>query len=233
MRIVRTINENYVKSRVPRGFNLSAARAVQRRLSGLVVEKPLSERRLVAGLDVAYVGNTAVAAAVIVDSISKAVMDSAVIYTRVDFPYIPTLLSFRELKPMVMAYKSLERAPHVVMIDGHGIAHPYRLGIAAHFGVTMGMPTIGVAKSLLYGECDVDVDASPILDPATGDQLGAVIRCGAGLGPTFISVGNLISLPDAVRLARELCVSSVMPLPILMAHRLANKAKKSIKPQSG
>lgn len=202
------------------------ARSIQRRLAGLIEERELIERRLIAGIDAAYIGDMAISAAVVIDSISKSIIDSSIAKIRVWFPYVPTLLSFRELKPMIAAYQGLHVKPHVVMIDGHGFAHPYRLGIASHFGVTMHVPTIGVAKSLLYGEYEADDAYSPILDPINHSVIGAMLRCSSNSKPMFISIGNLVTLRDAVDLSRSLCVESSMPLPILLAHRLANKSKR-------
>ena len=226
-RIMRRISENYIKSKIPKGFNLDAARSIQKRLAGLIEERELMERRLVAGIDAAYVGDVAISAAVVIDSINKSIIDSSIAKTKVWFPYVPTLLSFRELKPMIAAYEGLHVKPHVIMIDGHGFAHPSRLGIASHFGVTMQLPTIGVAKSLLYGECEIDDTYSPILDPIDHSVIGAMLRCSRNSKPMFISIGNLVTLRDAVDLSRSLCVGSSMPLPILLAHRLANKSKRS------
>ncbi|MFP3174297.1 MAG: endonuclease V, partial [Vulcanisaeta sp.] len=158
MRTSRGPTEGYVRSRVPRGFHLEVARSIQRMLAGRVVERDLvsvDDVDIIAGIDVAYIekGSEEIGVSVATAySLSRAsVIEWSCWVGRIAFPYVPTLLSFRELKPMVNAYLRLRAKPQVVLIDGHGRAHPFRLGIASHFGVCMRVPTIGVAKSLLYG----------------------------------------------------------------------------------
>lgn len=131
------------------------------------------------------------------------------------------------MKPVVNAYLRLRtKPPQVVLIDGHGKAHPYRLGIASHFGVCMRIPTIGVAKSLLYGK--VDRVEGPILDVGTNEVIGWAIRCAPGK-PTYVSVGyGGVSLGSAVNLIKRLCVGSQMPIPILHSHNMANNLKRRI-----
>ncbi|ABW02071.1 endonuclease V [Caldivirga maquilingensis] len=216
----RIISENYVKSRVPKGFNLEAARMVQRRLASMVVTMPLTQSvDLITGIDVAYRGNYAYAVAATYSMRLNHIIEYGCYEGEVTFPYVPTLLSFRELSPMIKAFMRLKERPHVVLIDGHGVAHPYRLGIAAHFGVVMGLPTIGVAKSLLYGE----VKESLIIDPSNGEVIGGVVKCGRH--EVYVSVGNMITLDNALTLVSRLCLRDRMPEPILHAHTMANKVK--------
>jgi deoxyribonuclease V len=222
--IGRGPSEDYVRRRVPRGFRLETARRIQAVLSSRVVEEDLvGDVRLVCGLDVAYVRGTrevGVAVAVNYSVQEQRVVEEAYWVGEVNFPYVPTLLSFRELKPIVNAYMRLRTRPDVVLVDGHGRAHPYGLGIASHFGVTMGIPTVGVAKSLLYGEVEGDI----IKDPRNGKVLGALVHCSSK--PTYVSIGHGLSLAKAVDLVRKLCVGSTMPLPILRAHELAKSLKR-------
>ena len=217
----RIINENYVKSRVPKGFNLEAARMIQRRLASMVVTTPLKQPiDLITGIDVAYRGNYAYAVAATYSMGLNRIIEYGCYEGVITFPYVPTLLSFRELSPMIRAFMKLKEKPHVVLIDGHGVAHPYRLGIAAHFGVVMGLPTIGVAKSLLYGE----VKESLIIDPSNGEVIGGVVKCGRH--EVYVSVGNMITLNDALTLISRLCIRDRMPEPILHAHTMANRVKR-------
>ncbi|WP_291765038.1 endonuclease V [Caldivirga sp. UBA161] len=220
--VKRIISENYVKSRIPKGFNLEAARMVQRRLASMVATTPLRQPvDLVTGIDVAYRGNYAYSVAATYSMELNHVIEYGCYEGEVTFPYVPTLLSFRELSPMIRAFMRLKRRPQVVLIDGHGVAHPYRLGIAAHFGVVMGLPTIGVAKSLLYGE----VKGSLIIDPSNGEVIGGVVGCGRH--EVYVSVGNMITLNDALVLISRLCLRDRMPEPILYAHTMANRVKHS------
>ncbi len=232
MRTSRGPSEGYVRSRVPRGFHLEVARSIQRMLAGRVVERDLvsvDDVDIIAGIDVAYIekGSEEIGVSVATAySLSGAsVIEWSCWVGRIAFPYVPTLLSFRELKPMVNAYLRLRAKPQVVLIDGHGRAHPFRLGIASHFGVCMRVPTIGVAKSLLYGR--VGNGEGPIIDPDTGEVIGWAVRC-APSKLTYVSVGHGISLESAVKLVKRLCVNSQMPIPILHSHNRANELKRRI-----
>ncbi len=181
MRVSRGPGEGYVKSRVPRGgFHLEVARRIQSTLAGRVVEEDLLNVNHVdivaGGVDVAYINRGGQEIGVSVASTYSLGRSSITEWScwvgPITFPYVPTLLSFRELKPVVNAYLRLRtKPPQVVLIDGHGRAHPYRLGIASHFGVCMHVPTIGVAKSLLYGRV-IKVEGGPILDINTDEVIG-------------------------------------------------------------
>ncbi|WP_054853730.1 endonuclease V [Vulcanisaeta distributa] len=228
-------NEGYVRSRVPRGgFRLETARSIQRALASRVIEEDLlnvDDVDLVSGgIDVAYINHGDAEIGISVASTYSLAKSSIIEWScwvgPVTFPYVPTLLSFRELKPVVNAYLRLRTRPQVVLIDGHGRAHPYRLGIASHFGVCMRVPTIGVAKSLLYGKVDGGVEG-PILDIGTNEVIGWAIQC-APSKPTYVSVGYGISLRSAVNLIKRLCVGSQMPIPILHSHNTANNLKRRI-----
>ncbi|MGC9118090.1 MAG: endonuclease V [Thermoproteus sp.] len=205
--------------KVPEGFRIDLARRVQSRLAEKVVEEPLGEFDVVVGLDVAYRGDLGVSVAAAYSVREGRAVGYSCSVNRVVFPYVPTLLSFRELMPMVRALRRLAIGYDVVMVDGQGIAHPYGLGIAAHLGVVLGVPTIGVAKSRLFG----DVVGDRLVDPRNGKVIGAVVRCRK---PLYVSIGNRITLDDAVKVVKELCADSSMPLPILLAHNKANELKR-------
>ena len=232
MRVSRGPGEGYVRSRVPRGFHLEVARRIQSTLASRVVEEDLVDMDhvdLVAGVDVAYINRGEQEIGISVASTYSLTRSSIIEWScwvgPVTFPYVPTLLSFRELKPVVNAYLRLRTKPQVVLIDGHGRAHPYRLGIASHFGVCLHVPTIGVAKSLLYGR--VDRVEGPILDVSTDEVIGWVIQC-APSKPTYVSIGYGISLRSAVSLVKKLCIGSQMPIPILHSHNMANELKRRV-----
>ncbi|MGC8608081.1 MAG: endonuclease V [Vulcanisaeta sp.] len=232
MKVSRGPSEGYVRSRVPKGFHLEIARKIQTALAGRVIEDDLISIDgvdLITGIDVAYInrGSTEIGISIASTySISRSsIIEWSCWIGPITFPYIPTLLSFRELKPVVNAYLRLRTKPQIILIDGHGRAHPYRLGIASHFGVCMHVPTIGVAKSLLYGR--VDRVEGPILDISTDEVIGWAIQC-APSKPTYVSVGYGLSLRSAVDLVKRLCVGSQMPIPILHSHNTANNLKKRI-----
>ncbi|MEZ0319776.1 MAG: endonuclease V [Pyrobaculum sp.] len=204
-------------------LNLDAARRIQELLRGRVVASSVPIVNTVGGLDVAYSGDLAYGAAVVVDLHSLKVIDSAVSISRVVIPYVPTYLAFRELTPMLRAYFKLVHKPDVILVDGHGVAHPRKFGIASHIGVVLKKPTIGVAKSRLYGAERGDL----IVDPATGEVLGRVVICGKKR--LYLSIGSYITLEDAYKLVQRLCTGGAV-VPIQLAHELSKKAK-TIKPR--
>ncbi len=224
---------------LPEGYDLSKLRKMQTLLASRVRESDIldvDKVDLVCGLDLAYIKSSVelgIACAAVYSISRKELVDKVCICVEISFPYIPTLLSLRELRPMIIAYRRLRTEPEVVLIDGHGRAHPYHLGIASHFGVVMRKPTVGVAKSLLYGRLiprpDGDLD---IVDEETGEIVGRAIRHSSKY--VYVSVGNLITLDSAVKLVKKLLLTgSQMPLPILYAHKLCNNEKRRICRKAG
>jgi deoxyribonuclease V len=141
---------------VPHNFSISKAHRAQLRLSQRIVAEDRLPKKInrIAGVDVAYSGEFAVSAVAVLDYDSLELLERQTATSEVKFPYIPTLLSFREIPPAVACIKKLkvQVQPDVVLADGQGFAHPYRFGFASHLGLAIGKPTIGVAKSRLIGE---------------------------------------------------------------------------------
>jgi deoxyribonuclease V len=198
-------------------FNVEAAKRVQELLRLRVSFSPLPPLETVGGLDVAYSGDLAYGVAVVVRLPSLQVVDSACSITKNVVPYVPTFLAFRELTPMLRAYFKLKTKPDVILVDGHGVAHPRRFGIASHIGVVLRKPTIGVAKSRLYGEERDDA----VYDPATGEVLARIIRCG---GKKYVSVGSYTTLEDSVELVKRLCKDGDV-YPLQVAHNFTKRLR--------
>ncbi len=183
---------------------LDEAKALQRELaSKIVLEDQLGEVRYVAGVDMAInEGNGMARAAVVLLSYPDLVILEKHVYEEpLRMPYIPGLLSFRELPSVLGALQQLKQKPDLVMADGQGIAHPRRLGIAAHLGLWIETPTIGCAKSLFVGTYEPvgeEVgDWSPLVD--RHETIGAVLRTRAKVKPMFISPGHKISLASSIK----------------------------------
>jgi len=140
------------------------------------------------------------------------------------FPYIPGLLSFREIPPVLVAWDRLRTEPDLVLCDSHGTAHPRGLGMASHLGLTLGIPTIGCAKSHLYGRFEEPGpergDRSPVRD-GSGRVIGTVLRTRAGVRPVYVSPGHLIDLRASVRFILACSPEYRIPAPLRMAHRAA------------
>jgi len=161
----------------------------------------MDEIKTVAGVDIAYDKHSErlVAAAVVLDAASLAVLDSAVAQDIERFPYIPGLFSFRELPPIAMALQQLKIKPDLIVCDGQGIAHPRRFGLACHLGVLFDVPTVGCGKTRLIGDAETPERqrgaSAPLIDH--GEIIGSVLRTQDGIKPVFVSIGNRISLSTA------------------------------------
>ena len=148
------------------------------------------------------------------------------------FPYVPGLLSFREAPALLDAFRRLETRPDVVMCDGQGIAHPRRFGVASHLGHWLDLPTVGCAKSWLYGKYDEPGpdrgDRSPLLDKA-GEEIGAVVRTRSRVAPVYVSPGHRCDIDGAVRLVMETTVKYRLPVPARMAHEYVNDIRRAVR----
>ena len=180
--------------------------------------------RLVAGVDAAYFDGWAVGAVAVLDYDSLQLVESQAAKVAIRIPYIPTLLSFREIPPAIAAIRLLTSKPDVFMADGQGLAHPYGCGFASHLGLAVGKPTIGVAKSRLVGEyMKIDDKAFLVYD---GKVVSAVLTTKQGEKSIYVSVGNLVSLTSAVSIVEHATRSKRIPEPLLLAHRLATAKRK-------
>lgn len=187
------------------------------------------EIRAVAGVDVSVLsGAKEGRAAVVVMSYPEFdVVEVRRAARALTFPYIPGFLSFRETPVILAAFEEIEHVPDVVIVDGHGIAHPRGFGIAAHLGVLLDTPTIGCAKSRLFGvyeEPESERGSSAPLLNEKGEQIGNVVRTRPGTKPVFASPGHLISFESAVRVILDCSPNYRLPEPIRAAHRLAGQS---------
>jgi deoxyribonuclease V len=200
---------------------------IQVELSSRVIrEDSFGKISTVAGVDVGFNDETefACAAIAVLSFPELQFITSATILNRVDFPYIPGLLSFREIPAILKALGQMDLKPDLIICDGHGTAHPRRFGLACHLGVLIGTPCIGVAKSILIGTYQAPGtkkgDWTPILDGE--DTIGAVLRSRANVKPIYVSIGHRISLETAILTILQCTTKYRLPEPIRMAHRLAS-----------
>ena len=203
---------------------------MQRRLAGLVRVEPLAgEVAAVAGTDCAFVagGRRIIAAAVLCDVRTMAVIETACVEQPCPFPYVPGLLSFREAPAVIAAVRALKRRPDLLMCDGQGLAHPRRLGLACHVGLHLDLPTIGVAKSRLCGtHRDPGVNRGCRTQLRhDGETVGSVVRTRTGVKPLFISVGHRITLGEAVRWTLRAARRFRLPEPTRQGHLLVSSLK--------
>lgn len=209
--------------------SVADARARQTHLAaGVVLEDRLPpEVRMLAGFDVGFEdeGRTTRAAAVLLDADSLAPIECHVARVPTSMPYVPGLLSFRELPALLAALAALSQPPDLVFVDGQGIAHPRRLGIAAHFGVVTGLPSIGVAKKRLHGRFEAPGPApgerSPITD--RGEVIGWALRSRARCNPLIVSPGHRVSVDGALTWTLRCLRGYRLPEPTRLADRLASR----------
>lgn len=185
----------------------------------------LSEVRTIAGIDVAFPGGGDItrAAVAVLSYPDLAVIETRVVEEPTRFPYVPGLLSFREAPAVLAALAKLSATPDLLMVDGHGIAHPRRLGIACHLGLLAGLPAIGVAKSRLCGRHDEPGEEKGARAPLTdgGAVLGAVLRSRARVRPVYVSSGHRVGLETAVGLVLACAPRFRLPEPTRLADKLS------------
>ncbi len=149
------------------------------------------------------------------------------------FPYVPGYLAFREVPALVAAWKQLTVKPDVLVVDGHGIAHPRRLGIAAHFGVETGQPSMGCAKKLLTGKYEEPGLATGNYSPITGggEQIGYALRSKRNTAPVFVSPGHLLGMGNSLQIIRQCIGRYRIPEPTRLAHELVNRFRRGELPE--
>jgi deoxyribonuclease V len=201
--------------------------AIQQQLRGEVVrENQLGLVRHVAGVDVGFEegGRITRAAVAVLGFPALERVDHVIFRTPTCFPYVPGLLSFREVPAVIGALEKLTVIPDLLLCDGQGIAHPRRFGIASHLGLLCGIPSIGVAKTRLIGEHGPVPEGRgewvPLLDH--GETIGAVLRSRPGVKPLYISIGHRVSLATALDYAMACVTRYRLPETTRWAHRLAS-----------
>ena len=213
----------------PHSWNVTPeeARDIQAGLAGRVRDHDdLPEVRTVAGVDIGFEddGHTTRAAVAVLSFPDLDPVADALARRPTTFPYVPGLLSFREVPAALDALNALDRPPDLLLCDGQGYAHPRRFGLACHLGVVTGLPAIGVAKSRLIGRhAEVGPhkgDSQPLMD--RGETIGAVLRTRDRVRPLYVSIGHRISLPTAISFVLACTTRYRLPETTRRAHRLAS-----------
>jgi len=214
---------------VSHGWDVTPREAIeiQRRLARRVSEvDPRRRIRTVAGVDVGYKqrGRVMRAAVVVLGLPELEPLEQAAACLPVTFPYVPGLLSFREIPAVLRALAKLDALPDLLVCDGQGRAHPRRFGLACHLGVVAGLPAVGIAKSKLIGTHGRIPERRGAWVPLEldGEVIGAVVRTRQGVKPVYVSVGHRLSLDRAVALTLEITPRYRLPETTRQAHRLAS-----------
>jgi len=220
---------------ITHSWDLTPGEAVklQRKLADRVIQAPLNHVvEMVAGIDCSYVkaANLIVTCALLMDVRRLQVYEISRIVQDCSFPYVPGLLSFREAPAVIEAVRNLASQPDLVLCDGQGLAHPRGMGLAAHVGLWLGIPTIGVAKSRLCGEYRMPGERRGCNTRLMfqGRQVGRVLRTRNGVKPLFVSVGHLITLQESVRWTLKLTRGCRLPEPARKAHREVTLLRREV-----
>ncbi|MEM8766240.1 MAG: endonuclease V [Pseudomonadota bacterium] len=222
--------------RVPHSFSLSpkAAVALQRRLAAQVRLEPLTAPRLVLGLDCAFSGDRVLAVGVVWDVKRQRVVETRGASGLLTFPYVPGLLSFRELPVLLAVLRRVVSPVDVVLCDGQGLAHPRRFGIASHLGVITGLPSVGCAKARLTGRHDHPGVARGSSVPLLAEEqraprderIGSVLRTRDGVRPVYVSPGHRADFASSEALVLAVGAGYRLPEPTRRADQLVALFKR-------
>lgn len=213
-------------------ISVSEAAALQKEMrSKLILETPENFTvQTIAGADISFnkYETTVYAGIIVLGFPDLQPIAHSLVKTEVTFPYVSGFLAFREVPALVEAWKQLPHKPDVLVVDGHGIAHPRRMGIASHFGVLTGQTTIGCAKKILFGKYETPLDVkgaySYIHDKE--DILGAVLRTREKVKPVFVSPGYKLNLQDSINIILKCMGKYRIPEPTRRAHELVNAFRR-------
>ena len=206
-------------------FDVERAKKLQEKLSRRVVYDgiDLGKVRYLAGLDVSYAGDLGVGVAVLLTYPHLDPVEYVVVKGRIGVPYIPGLLAFREAPLLIKALELLSVRPDLVVVDGHGVTHPRKFGIASHVGLVTGTASVGAAKSLLYGEVvDSGSERLIVVDDLVG---GLVVR--RGRREVYLSIGYRVNLDNLRVLSKTLFKHHDLPEPTYLADRVAKEVRTS------
>jgi deoxyribonuclease V len=205
--------------------------ALQQQLRSQIRIQPLTKLpKTIAGCDISFnkFEETVYAGIVVLDLETLETIEEAGVVSTATFPYVPGLLSFREIPALLEAWSKLKTEPDVVMFDGHGIAHPRRIGIASHAGLFLNIPTFGCGKSVLVGKYDEPAPERGSWSPMKhyGEVIGAALRTKNKVNPVYISPGHLIDLETALSLTMSCNGGYRIPEPTRRAHNLVNVLRR-------
>ncbi|MCX7831634.1 MAG: endonuclease V [Actinobacteria bacterium] len=216
---------------------LEEAREIQLEIAKRVNIKPINPVKIrnAIALDVSYDKHSGKshAAAVVFDFSSLEIKEVAVVEQELNFPYIPGFLAFREIPPILDALSCIKSEAELIICEGHGLLHPRRAGLASHLGVILDMPTVGVAKNLLFGKVDnktffeEDIEYRLIFDPETNEFYGAeIVKKGLNYKPIYVSIGHLVDLRSSLLVFLRIRDRFRIPKPLREAHKFSRIYRK-------
>ena len=227
------MSENLNQSPQEHDWNLApkAAIALQKELQASVKIEPIQGPvKYIGGADISYNKNSDViyVGIILLDYETMQVVAHSTAVEKMTFPYIPGLLSFREIPHLLKAWDNLPFKPQVMMMDGHGIAHPRRFGVACHFGLLTGCPALGCGKSRLTGKYEpvgpLKGDFSPLIHQE--EKVGYIFRTRDNVKPVFLSPGHLCDFEDCLKIGLQAARGYRIPEPTRLADQLVNKLRR-------
>lgn len=205
--------------------------ARQDELTSQLILKPLGfTPKIIAGVDSSLIGEDKIFSVIVAMKYPELeVIEVATSESDIPIPYIPGFLAFREIPNLLEAFKKLKTRPELIVVDGNGIIHKRRMGIASHLGIMLEIPTFGIAKNLLVGKFAMPsleaVNYTPVFHK--DEQLGFAVRTKTNVKPVFVSPGHLINLEDSLNLSISMIGKYRLPEPT----RIADKLSKELKPK--
>ena len=229
--VVRSLHYGYNRSvRVNKlhdwQVSIGEAKAIQLKLADQVSRtSEVTSPHFIAGVDISAqkAQGVATGAVVVLSYPELRLVETKVVSGDLDFPYVPGLLSFRESPLTLAACERLTFTPDLLLVDGQGIAHPRRMGLASHLGLFLDIPTIGCAKSLLCGSHKMlGAEAGSYVEVMDrGEVIGAALRTKVGVKPVYVSIGHKVDLPAAIYWVLKCCRGNRLPEPTRLAHLAA------------
>lgn len=198
----------------------------------IVIQKPDFDLKLIAGCDSSFIGeDTILSVFILLTYPELEVVEKVWHHGPVELPYIPGFLAFREAPNLLKAYEKLAQKPDLIMVDGHGISHPRRLGIATHLGLHLNKPTMGVAKKVLVGKYKEPAATKGSISPLVykDEIIANVLRTKDNIKPVFVSPGHLMDLESATSIALACATKYKLPEPTRLADHYAAVFKSEVK----
>ncbi len=197
----------------------------------IVIQKPHFDLKLIAGCDSSFVGEDKILSVFVLMTYPELIAVETVWHLgAVELPYVPGFLSFREAPNLLETYQKLSQKPDLIMVDGHGISHPRKLGIATHLGLNLNMPTMGVAKKVLVGKYTEPAITKGSVSPLIykDEIIANVVRTKDNVKPVFVSPGHLMDLSSATEIALHCATKYKLPEPTRLADHYAAVFKRDI-----
>jgi deoxyribonuclease V len=221
--------------RIFHSWNVTPERAIQIQKAlryRVILARACSRVRTIGGADVAYAKDEdrRVGVVVVLSFPGMEILEVATAHGKSSFPYIPGLLTFREGPVLLKAFQKLKLKPDVMIYDGQGIAHPRGLGLASHMGLCLDLPSIGCAKTPLFGKFTMPGPGRGDFEwiRQEGKSVGAVVRTREGVKPLYISPGHRLDLRTSVRIVLACCRGFRIPEPLRLAHQLAERRRNDL-----